>query len=38
MDWKDKKISRDAAVSEISDRFRQWVDIFEQARQRRTAA
>lgn len=38
MDWKDKKITRDAAVSEICNRFRQWVDIFENARQRRTAA
>lgn len=38
MKLKDKKISREAAVSEIANRFQQWVDIFENARQRRTAA
>lgn len=29
---RDEKISRDAAVAEIARRYRQWVDIFEQAR------
>jgi 5-dehydro-2-deoxygluconokinase len=31
-DWKDGKIARDAAVSEIARRYREWVDIFESAR------
>lgn len=35
---KHKEISREAAVSEISNRFKQWVDIFENSRQKRTAA
>jgi myo-inositol catabolism protein IolC len=30
-DWKDGKITREAAVSEISRRYREWVDIFESA-------
>lgn len=29
--WKEKRIPRDAAVNEIARRFREWVDIFEQA-------
>jgi myo-inositol catabolism protein IolC len=31
-DWKDGRIARDAAVSEIARRYREWVDIFESAR------
>jgi 5-dehydro-2-deoxygluconokinase len=31
-DWKDGRIARDAAVSEIARRYREWVDIFEAAR------
>jgi myo-inositol catabolism protein IolC len=31
-DWKDGRIARDAAVSEIARRYRQWVDIFESVR------
>ena len=31
-DWKDGRIARDAAVSEIARRYRQWVDIFESGR------
>jgi myo-inositol catabolism protein IolC len=30
--WRGKKISREAAVKEISRRYREWVDIFEKAR------
>jgi 5-dehydro-2-deoxygluconokinase len=30
--WKDQKISREAAVAEIARRYRQWVDVFENAR------
>ena len=30
-DWKDGRIARDAAVSEIARRYREWVDIFEAA-------
>jgi myo-inositol catabolism protein IolC len=30
-DWKDGKIARDAAVSEIARHYREWVDIFEAA-------
>jgi myo-inositol catabolism protein IolC len=30
--WKDRKISREAAVVEIARRYRQWVDVFERAR------
>jgi myo-inositol catabolism protein IolC len=30
-EWKDGKIAREAAVSEISRRYREWVDIFEAA-------
>ena len=29
---RDKKISRDVAVADIARRYRQWVDVFEQAR------
>ncbi len=29
---RDKKITREAAVAEISRRYRQWVDVFEQAK------
>jgi 5-dehydro-2-deoxygluconokinase len=29
--WKESKLSRDAAVNEISRRYREWVDIFETA-------
>jgi myo-inositol catabolism protein IolC len=38
IDWKEKKTSREAAVSEIARRFRQWVEIFEQAHATRRAA
>jgi myo-inositol catabolism protein IolC len=31
-DWKDGRIARDAAVSEIARRYREWVDIFESGR------
>jgi myo-inositol catabolism protein IolC len=30
--WKDQKISREAAVTEIARRYRQWVEVFEKAR------
>jgi myo-inositol catabolism protein IolC len=32
MDWRDKKITREAAVDEISRRYREFVGIFEEAR------
>ena len=32
MAWKDQKISREAALAEIAQRYRQWVDVFEGAR------
>ena len=32
MAWKDQKISREAALTEIAQRYRQWVDVFEGAR------
>jgi myo-inositol catabolism protein IolC len=32
MAWKDQKISREAALTEIARRYRQWVDVFEGAR------
>ena len=28
-DWKDGRITREAAVSEIARRYREWADIFE---------
>ena len=31
-DWKEGRIARDAAVTEIARRYREWVDIFESAR------
>jgi 5-dehydro-2-deoxygluconokinase len=31
-DWKNGRISRDAAIVEIARRYREWVDIFESAR------
>jgi len=30
--WRAKKTTREAAVTEISRRYREWVDIFEKAR------
>jgi myo-inositol catabolism protein IolC len=30
--WKDQKMSREAAVTEIARRYRQWADVFENAR------
>ena len=30
--WKDQHISREAAVTEIARRYRQWVEVFERAR------
>jgi 5-dehydro-2-deoxygluconokinase len=32
IDWRAKKTTREAAVAEISRRYREWVDIFEKAR------
>jgi 5-dehydro-2-deoxygluconokinase len=32
VDWRGKKITREAAVKEISRRYREWVGIFEKAR------
>jgi 5-dehydro-2-deoxygluconokinase len=32
VDWRSKKITREAAVAEIARRYREWVDIFEKAR------
>jgi myo-inositol catabolism protein IolC len=32
MAWKDQKISREAALTEIARRYRQWVEVFEKAR------
>ena len=32
INWREKKITREAAVTEISRRFRNWVAIFEKAR------
>jgi 5-dehydro-2-deoxygluconokinase len=34
VDWRGKKIAREAAVAEIARRYREWVDIFEGARNR----
>ncbi len=31
-EWKDGRMTREAAVSEIARRYREWVDIFESAR------
>jgi myo-inositol catabolism protein IolC len=31
MAWKDQKISRQAALTEIAQRYRQWVSVFERA-------
>jgi 5-dehydro-2-deoxygluconokinase len=32
VDWRGKKITREAAATEIARRYREWVDIFEKAR------
>jgi 5-dehydro-2-deoxygluconokinase len=32
VDWRAKKVTREAAVAEIARRYREWVDIFEKAR------
>jgi 5-dehydro-2-deoxygluconokinase len=32
VDWRAKKIPREAAVAEVARRYREWVDIFEKAR------
>jgi myo-inositol catabolism protein IolC len=32
IDWRAKKITREAAVAEIARRYKEWVDIFEKAR------
>ena len=32
VDWRDKKITRQAAVAEIGRRYKQWCDIFEKGR------
>jgi myo-inositol catabolism protein IolC len=37
-DWKDGRIARDAAVSEIARRYSEWFDIFESARSAGAAA
>jgi myo-inositol catabolism protein IolC len=34
IDWRAKKITREAAVAEIARRYKEWVDIFEKARSR----
>ncbi len=34
VDWRDKKITREAAVAEIARRYRRFVEIFEKARAR----
>jgi 5-dehydro-2-deoxygluconokinase len=34
VDWRGKKIAREAAAAEIARRYREWVDIFEGARAR----
>ncbi len=31
VDYRAKKITREAAVAEIARRYREWVDIFEKA-------
>jgi myo-inositol catabolism protein IolC len=31
--WRGSKTSREAAVAAIAERYRGWVDLFEQARQ-----
>ena len=36
--WKERKTSREAAVSEIARRFREWVDVFEQSQATSKAA
>lgn len=36
--WKEKKSSREATVSEIARRFREWVDVFEKSRGTQRAA
>jgi myo-inositol catabolism protein IolC len=30
--WKEQKISREVALTEIARRYRQWVDVFDRAR------
>jgi len=32
IDWRAKKVTREAAVAEIARRYKEWVDIFEGAR------
>jgi 5-dehydro-2-deoxygluconokinase len=32
VDWRAKKIKREAAVAEVARRYREWVDIFDKAR------
>jgi myo-inositol catabolism protein IolC len=32
VDWRANRILRDAAVNQISQRYREWVDVFQQAR------
>jgi 5-dehydro-2-deoxygluconokinase len=32
VDWRAKKVTREAAVAEIARRYREWVDIFEKAK------
>ena len=36
--WKAKEISREIAATEVARRFREWVDLFDAARQTRRAA
>ena len=38
VDWRDKKTTRDAAVAEIARRYREFVDVFESARVKASAA
>jgi len=32
VDWRAQKTTREAAVTEVARRYREWVDVFEQAR------
>src|SRR2546421_3548780 len=35
VDWRGKKITREAAASEIARRYKEWVDIFETGRDKK---
>lgn len=34
VDWRAKKVTREAAVAEVARRYREWVDIFEKAKKK----